>query len=289
MRTGWQPDAVWALLDGGHFGYGHQHEDKGHVLLHAYGRLLLTEGGNYAYDSSEMRRYVLSTRAHNTIRVDGQDQNRRLHYSREAFDVSLPSDGKWHTQAQYDVAVSTYAEGYGPDAARTVTHERKVILLKLTPGAGKLGTFVVVVDRLAPADAAPHTYQVLWHLDTESVESDGLVVQSLDPDQPNLAILPARQKGLSAQVVLGQETPEWQGWKAIKHHQQGEYALTPTAVYEWTVSGPARLVTALYPTRPGAACPIQSVSASADVANSSIRLALADGSVLDLDEADFAA
>ncbi|MBN1641006.1 MAG: alginate lyase family protein, partial [Anaerolineae bacterium] len=80
MRTDWSPDALWALVDGGPFGYGHQHEDKGNVLLHAYGRLLLAEGGNYAYDSSEMRRYVLSTRAHNTIRVDGQDQNRRLNY-----------------------------------------------------------------------------------------------------------------------------------------------------------------------------------------------------------------
>ncbi len=82
MRTGWERDAMWAVLDAGHFGYGHQHEDKLSLLLHAYGRLLLTEGGNYAYDASEMRRYVLSTRAHNTIRVDGQDQNRRLGYDR---------------------------------------------------------------------------------------------------------------------------------------------------------------------------------------------------------------
>ena len=70
MRTSWKPDAVWALFDGGPFGYGHQHEDKLNVLLHAYGRLLLTEGGNYAYDTSEMRKYVLSTRGaqHNSCR-----------------------------------------------------------------------------------------------------------------------------------------------------------------------------------------------------------------------------
>ncbi|MCU0504071.1 MAG: heparinase II/III family protein, partial [Anaerolineae bacterium] len=93
MRSGWEPDAMWAVLDAGHFGYGHQHEDKLSLLLHAYGRLLLTEGGNYAYDASEMRRYVLSTRAHNTIRVDGDDQNRRLAYDRARFDVAIPSDG----------------------------------------------------------------------------------------------------------------------------------------------------------------------------------------------------
>jgi hypothetical protein len=55
MRNGWKPDSLWALFDGGHFGYGHQHEDKLNVLLHAYGRLLLGAGGNYAYDDTHRR------------------------------------------------------------------------------------------------------------------------------------------------------------------------------------------------------------------------------------------
>jgi hypothetical protein len=287
MRTGWQPDAVWALLDGGHFGYGHQHEDKGNVLMHAYGRLLLTEGGNYAYDNSEMRRYVLSTRAHNTIRVDGHDQNRRLRYNRQAFDVAIPSDGAWRFTPHYDVAVSIYDEGYGPMGERTVRHERKVILLKLAPGVGKLGPFAIVVDRLTPATSVAHTYQAMWHLNTERAYARDVVVQSADPDQSNLAILSASQEGLTVAVVSGQETPEWQGWKAVKNHQQGEYAPTPTALVEWKVSGPARWVTMLYPTPAGEACPIKSVIASPDVADSSIRLALADASVLDLSETSF--
>ena len=37
---------------------------------------------NYAYDTSEMRKYVLSTRAHNTIRIDGKDQNTRRSWRR---------------------------------------------------------------------------------------------------------------------------------------------------------------------------------------------------------------
>lgn len=74
MRTGWTQDDIWALLDGAPFGKAHQHEDKLSLLLYANGKLLLTEGGNYAYDDSAMRRYVLSTRSHNTVRVDGQEQ-----------------------------------------------------------------------------------------------------------------------------------------------------------------------------------------------------------------------
>jgi hypothetical protein len=276
MRTGWEPDAVWALLDAGHFGYGHQHEDKLSLLLHAYGRLLLTEGGNYAYDASEMRRYVLSTRSHNTIRVDGQDQNRRLGYNRTQFDVMAPSDGTLRVGPAVDVAEGVYDEGYGPDAARTVRHTRKVIFLK-GMDSGLPAPCLLVIDRLTPTDDAAHTYELLWHLNAETAVADGLAVHSADAGQPNLTILPAQAPNLAVRVVSGQETSEFQGWKAIKNHQQGEYAPTPTAIYEWTVIGPARLVTLLYPSRPGETCPVAAVSASSDVGAGDIRLLLRDG------------
>jgi hypothetical protein len=282
MRTSWQADAVWALFDGGPFGYGHQHEDKLNLLLHAYGRLLLTEGGNYAYDSSEMRRYVLSTRAHNTIRVDGKDQNRRLNYRREAFDVSALAGGHWFASEDCDVVEATYDEGYGPDADRTVTHRRKVVFVK--GGLGGLGPCLLVYDRLMPDDEGLHRYQVLWHLDAERVRVEGLSVWGDDPDCANLCLLAAARKGMKAAVVSGQESPEWQGWKTIKEHQQGQYAPAPAVVYNLAASGPLRLVTCLYPTRPGVKCPVRAVEAGSDVADADVRLVLADGGDLDLDE-----
>ena len=259
MRSGWQPDALWAVLDGGHFGYGHQHEDKLNLLLHAYGRLLLTEGGNYAYDASEMRRYVLSTRAHNTIRVDGEDQNRRMNYAREAFDVQKPSDGSLRITPEFDAAQGAYDEGYGPLAEIRVRHERKVIFLK--QGAGKLGPCVLVMDRLTPGGAGEHRLQVMWHLNAGQVETRGEVVRGADEGKPNLAIVPAKEAGFQVRVVSGQEQPEFQGWWAVKNHQQGEYEPTPTALYECAIHGPTRLVTLLYPTPAGQACPVAAVSA----------------------------
>ena len=285
MRSGWQPDALWAVLDGGHFGYGHQHEDKLNLLLHAYGRRLLTEGGNYAYDDSEMRRYVLSTRAHNTIRVDGQDQNRRIAYNREAFDVQLPSDGLLRIAPEADVALGVYDEGYGPLATIRVRHERKVIFLK--QGVGALRSCVVVVDRLAPEGPGEHRLQVLWHLDAGQVETQGEMVVSADGGRPNLAICPAVEGGLQVQVVSGQEAPEFQGWKAIKNHQQGEYEPTPTALYEAVFHGPIRLVTLLYPTPAGVACPVAGVSAGTGGADTAIRIRLTDGTEQVLDEKNF--
>lgn len=286
MRTGWEPDAIWALVDGGPFGYGHQHEDKLNVLLHAYGRLLLTEGGNYAYDDSEMRRYVLSTRSHNTIRVDGQDQNRRLHFRREDVDVTAPAGAEWRTAGNYDVVEAVYDEGHGPDADPTITHRRRAILVKAW-GEG-LGPFLLVVDRLLPGDEGAHTYQVLWHLGAEAAGQEGLAATTRDAGQANLAIVPAARPGLELAIVSGQETPEWQGWKTTGYHQQGQYAPAPVAVYGWRTAGPVRLVTLLYPMRAGEVCPVAAATAGPGVADTAVRLVLADGRHVDLDEADLA-
>jgi hypothetical protein len=286
LRSGWEPDAIWALLDGGPFGYAHQHEDKLNLLLHAYGRLLLTEGGNYAYDSSEMRRYVLSTRAHNTIRVDGQDQNRRLSFYGVTPDLTEPCGARWRFTAAFDSAEATYDEGYGLTAARTVTHERRVIVLKQEAGAAT-GPLLLVADRLLPLDGAEHGYQALWHLAGERASTVGLAAASQDQEAANLTILAAAIPGLELSLVAGQETPEWQGWKSIKDHQQGEYTPAPTAVYAWHAAGPSRLVTLLYPTRPGERCPVVALEADPDPRATGVRLRLDNGRAINLDERDF--
>jgi hypothetical protein len=285
MRSGWQRDAIWALFDGGPFGYGHQHEDKLNVLVHAYGRLLLSEGGNYAYDASEMRRYVLSTRSHNTIRVDGQDQNRRLTYDRDAFDVNAPAGATWRSTAAYDVADGTFDEFYMPKASRPITHRRTLVFVK-QPAAGLL-PFFVVIDRLTPTDGQEHHCQALWHLNAQVVVLEGGTVRTDDAGWANLSIIAASEPPPSVSIVSGQEWPEWQGWMTIKNRAQGQYAPQPVAIFDVAVSKPVRLVTVLYPTPAGAACPIAAVSAAADVAATSIRLALADGHAVELDETTF--
>jgi hypothetical protein len=287
LRSGWEPDAIWALLDGGPFGYAHQHEDKLNLLLHAYGRLLLTEGGNYAYDSSEMRRYVLSTRAHNTIRVDGHDQNRRLYFYGVTPNLTEPCGARWRFTPAFDVVEAAYDEGYGLTAARVVKHERRVILLKQAAGAA-MGPLLLVADRLLPLDRAEHGYQALWHLAGERASAAGLTAASEDQGAANLTLLATASPSLELTLVVGQETPEWQGWKAIKDHQQGEYAPTPTAIYTWRAARPSRLVTLLYPTRPGERCPVVALEADPDPRATGVRLQLDDEHMIDLDESDFA-
>ncbi|MBM3890305.1 MAG: hypothetical protein FJ388_14415, partial [Verrucomicrobia bacterium] len=61
MRSGWDKDATYLMFDAGPYGYAHQHEDKLHFVLWAHGRQLVLDPGNFSYDRSRWRRYVLST------------------------------------------------------------------------------------------------------------------------------------------------------------------------------------------------------------------------------------
>jgi hypothetical protein len=311
MRTGWEPDAVWALFDGGPFGFAHQHEDKLNLIIHAYGRDLLTEGGNYAYDDSEMRRYVLSTRSHNTIRVDGLDQLRRLTYNGDDPDLlTRPAGARWRATPDYDTVEADYDEGYGPDASaaamrrhglqfldqvyaaghgpvpdRSVSHRRRAIFLKR--GLGPLDPCLLVIDRLLPNDDRPHDYQALWHLDATEAVAEGLLVRSADAGLANLTIVPSDLPGLRLALATGQTEPEWQGWRSPLHEVQGTELPAPTAVYEWRAAGPSRLVTLLYPTRPNEACPVRAIAADPDPAATAIAITLADGATLSVDEGDY--
>ncbi|WP_409346049.1 alginate lyase family protein [Paenibacillus sp. MBLB4367] len=281
MRNGWDREAVWAIFDAGPFGHGHQHEDKLNLLIHAYGKLLLTEGGNYAYDNSEMRRYVESTRSHNTVRVDGSDQNRRVAYRWKEEDIHLPAGAKWHSSETFDFVQGTYDEGYGAKAQIRVTHSRSVLFLKNHP---LVSPCFLVIDRLTPQDEKEHNYEFLWHLACESAVVFGETSFTLNEDGPNLTIITNRTGNLTGKIVQGQTEPEWQGWKNTPIFAQGEYGSAPAVVYDLTAVGPIRTVTLLFPTNTGERCPVKVLEASGDVRDRQIRLGLIDGQSLVIDE-----
>jgi len=70
------------LADAGPLGYlsiaAHGHADALSIVLSVAGHEVLVDPGTYAYHTDpEWRRYFRSTRAHNTVEVDGQDQSRQ--------------------------------------------------------------------------------------------------------------------------------------------------------------------------------------------------------------------
>ena len=74
------PDEIRLLIDAGPLGYlslaAHGHADALGVVLNAGGREILVDPGTYAYHTEpDWRHYFRSTRAHNCVVIDGQDQS----------------------------------------------------------------------------------------------------------------------------------------------------------------------------------------------------------------------
>jgi hypothetical protein len=252
LRGGWDREALWLCLDGGPFGFGHQHEDKLSVLLTAFGRPLLVEGGVYTYDASQWRSYVLSSRAHNVVLVDGLEQNRR-HEPKDSYVVKAPLPQVWESHERFDHAAARYDEGWGPKAVRSVTHTRHVFFLK--------PDLFIIADELVPRDGKPHTYDALFHLDAPEAAPDGLQVATQNPG-PNLTI---QAFGLdSVQIVKGQTNPVVQGWLPERAGGYGGIKPIPTAIYQKSAPGQTLLLFALYPTSGPASCPVADVGFASD-------------------------
>jgi hypothetical protein len=249
MRSGWDADALYLFFDGGPFGYGHQHEDKLNLVVHAYGKTHVEDAGNYPYDSSQWRRYVISTRAHNTVMADGMEQNQRGK-PREEYVVKTPLPHAWATAADHDYAAAAYDLGYGPDRDRTATHDRRVFFVR--------GEYWVVTDFLTASDGKVHRYESMFHLDAEGAEVDaagGVVTRNRGAS--NLAIYPASPARVVTRIVAGQEAPTVQGW--IPRGGPYKCQPIPTALFGVEGSGVTALAYVLYPTPKGASSPVQGV------------------------------
>jgi len=252
MRSGWERDALWLCMDGGPYGFGHQHEDKLSVILSAFGRPLLVEGGTYTYDASEWRRYVLSSRAHNVVLVDGLEQNRRRAPT-ETFVVKTPLPHVWESNGTFDHAAAMYEEGWGPEARRLVRHTRHVFYLK--------PNLFIIADELEPRDGKPHTYETLFHLDAENAAADALRVTTQNAG-PNLTVLAFGAD--SVKIVKGQKDPVVQGWLPDDAGGYGGIRPIPTAIYRKEAASAVTLVYALCPAAGTATCPVMFAEVLAD-------------------------
>ncbi len=268
MRSGWSEKDVWALFDAAPFGKGHQHEDKLSLMIFAEGRLLLTEGGNYAYDDSEMRKYVLSGRAHNIIRVSGRDQNRRQSYAWKEEDIFRRADMDWHIGKTCDYAESVYREAYGELPAGQTVHRRAVYFIK----HGILSSpFFLVVDRLT--SEREQEYEMLWHIDDEllSVEKNGVYTQEM-------SILLCGER-LELEMIRGRREPEWQGFAAFGT-EPGMYRLI-NCISAKSRGKELRFVTGFFPKQEKGSL---SLRAGSETACSGVELLCGNGRVWRLDE-----
>lgn len=238
MRTNWSKDAIWAFLDAGPEGQAHVHEDKLAFQLYAYGTDMLSDTGTYAYDTSDMRKYVIGTRSHCTGIVDGKHQNRLKTHKRGLPDIAK-ADFSYSFGDEYELAEGYYDQGYG-DELIDVKHTRRVIFFK--KGLGSLPPFFIFLDRFESRDGEEHNCEVSFQLPHVPISAFEHSVEAKYGNGATLKMV----SDCYPKIQIGQYAPEFIGWQPI--HGTEEHEHSPSPVVSFTKRGlESRFATLLIP------------------------------------------
>lgn len=158
---------------------GHKHNGRLSFELCCSGVDFIIDSGTYTYSASVgQRQYFRSTKAHNTITVDGKEQNEFL--AGEFFNLKRQSEvcvKRWHYDADYDFLD---AEHYGYKRPQIeVTHRRRFML-------SKEDNLLVILDDVS--GAGNHSLKLNFHLAPHEINFDEKQ-QSVKAESENIKML----------------------------------------------------------------------------------------------------
>jgi hypothetical protein len=172
IRSGWEDNGVVLALNNAgptKIRYTHHHACRNSFVLAAHGEYLVVSPGSFSYRSPKHLTCDLSTRAQNTVEIDGKSQllpgggkARHAMNGQPVAKTTLAVEGR-----AVDVLASDATGAYGQPhkrIARVVIYARGGRRREdgRAGGAGGAGYFVIF-DRLEePADGATHSYA--WRL-----------------------------------------------------------------------------------------------------------------------------
>ena len=165
-------------------GFGnHKHNDQLGFEFHAHGRALLVDPGSHVYTCDpESRNLFRSTGVHNTLQIDGVEQNEfRPEWLFRMFEKADP-EHLGFAAAERFVEYRGRHKGYAR-LPHPVIHERT---LRVFPGVSTL----LVVDRLV--GSGPHTLRWHFHLaprvEVVRIAADGVRIRSSGVDYEILPV-----------------------------------------------------------------------------------------------------
>jgi len=151
-----QAEVVFLAMPNGVEGKGsHTHNDKLSVIVRLGGEELFHDSGTGCYTrDTEMRNRFRSTAAHNTVQIDGQEQNRFSRSPRSAFLIGDDAHVAPITREETDgvVMLRSSHDGY---SRLGVTHSR---IVKLTPHS-----LIELEDHFT--GSGRHKFEGRFHLD----------------------------------------------------------------------------------------------------------------------------
>jgi hypothetical protein len=193
---------VRLIVDAAPLGYlaiaAHGHADALSFVLSVAGRPMLIDPGTYAYHTEPLwRQYFRGTSAHNTLRVDGQDQSVSGgaflwtdHASTRRFALELGTDIE-RLVAEHD--------GYRR-LTEPVMHRREIEYQRSTH-------LIRVTDQLRGSSA--HRVEIFWHFAPECQLT--LAEETATATREGVVLVLRWPAPLTARLVRGSENPPL-GW-----------------------------------------------------------------------------
>jgi hypothetical protein len=206
-----QPDRISVVFDCGDLGFGsiaaHGHADALSLTLRAFGVDVLVDPGTYDYFMyGPWRSYFRSTRAHNTIVIDDQDQSQMLGpflWGRRARARCV----EWQPSPQGGEVLGEH-DGYtGLDDP--VIHRRRVML-------DARESVIVVEDEIAAAGR--HVVELNWHL-AEHCEAEARGSHEFIVDCGPGVVTVVLDPRMAVSAVRGSEEPI-RGWVSRGYHRK---------------------------------------------------------------------
>jgi len=229
-RNGFDKDAHWSFFDIGPWGSGHQHNDKHHISVAAYGRDLLVDAGRFAYTgevAEKFRSYARGSQGHNVLLIDGKGQGPGVPVTDEPV-----SKKHWLITGEYDYAWSSFNKFNNLDG--TCEHTRRLFYAR--------GDLWVVVDQVKTD--RPRKIEALWHWHPDcKVVNDGEIV-STQNEKGNLQVIPVGKQDWKITFAEGQEEPEIQGWYSEEYNK---YEPNVASIYSTNIESDSKLVWVLFP------------------------------------------
>ncbi len=228
MRTGWNKEASYLLLDVGPLGGWHGHQDALNLVSWFYGRLFLFDNGGYKYDASAWRTYGRGSASHNTILVDELGQQRG--FSEADPGGSNPPNTPvptFSSSPAADYASGWFVGNYGTDvdhARPLATQHREVVFIK--PNVARQ-TLAVVLDRMSTTTQSAHLYDLRWQILSTKWKTSSAqhCTWTVDVGQPNLAVL-SLSGATEFHADSGVKKPELLGWNFPTQNDAPVPALT---------------------------------------------------------------
>ncbi len=204
-RNGYDKDAHWSFFDVGPWGSGHQHNDKLHISISAFGRDLLVDAGRFAYTgevAEKFRPYAKGTQGHNSVLIGGKGQMPDT----RVVDEPLSCD-HWKITPDFDYAWNAFDKYYDLE---DIKHNRSMMYVR--------DEFWVVVDKIETSKS--RNIETLWHFHPDcTVELDNSGVITTKNNKGNLKVVPVEKSDWQVKIIEGQEEPEIQGWYSEEYNK----------------------------------------------------------------------